>query len=109
MTTLPTPQLLGALHSPRRREILRLCWDGPTTAGAVHEALPDVTFGAVSQHLRVLREAGLVTPSEPTVSAARMQSAIATGQNCSSNSAARPDSNLRNTCRWLVIRYSALR
>jgi DNA-binding transcriptional ArsR family regulator len=52
--------LLSALHSPRRREILRLCWDAPLAAGAVHEALPDVTFGAVSQHLHVLREAGLV-------------------------------------------------
>ncbi|HEX6813662.1 MAG TPA: helix-turn-helix domain-containing protein [Planctomycetota bacterium] len=52
--------LLLVLHSPRRREILRLCWDADNTAGAIHAALPDVTFGAVSQHLKLLRDAGLV-------------------------------------------------
>ncbi len=52
--------LLHALHSPRRREILRLCWDAPLPAGEIHRALGDVTFGAVSQHLRQLRDAGLV-------------------------------------------------
>lgn len=51
---------LKALHSPRRRELLRLCWRDVMTAGDLHRALPDVTFGAVSQHLRVLRDAGLV-------------------------------------------------
>lgn len=52
--------LLNVLSSPRRREILRLCWDEPRAAGAIHEALPDVTFGAISQHLGQLRAAGLV-------------------------------------------------
>jgi DNA-binding transcriptional ArsR family regulator len=52
---------LRALASPRRREILRLVWREPRAAGDVHRALGDVTFGAVSQHLRVLTEAGLVT------------------------------------------------
>jgi DNA-binding transcriptional ArsR family regulator len=52
--------LLTSLHSPRRREILRLCWDAPRPAGEIHRALGDVTFGAVSQHLRLLRDAGLV-------------------------------------------------
>jgi DNA-binding transcriptional ArsR family regulator len=52
--------LLAILHSPRRREILRLCWDDAVPAGRIREALPDVTFGAVSQHLAVLRAAGLV-------------------------------------------------
>lgn len=51
---------LGALASPRRREILRLCWREPQSAGELHRALGDVTFGAVSQHLRVLDDAGLV-------------------------------------------------
>ena len=51
---------MQTLGSPRRREILRLCWDAPLTAGAIHRALGDVTFGAVSQHLRQLRDAGLV-------------------------------------------------
>jgi DNA-binding transcriptional ArsR family regulator len=54
------PDLLAVLQSPRRREILRLCWGDAVAAGRIREALPDVTFGAVSQHLAVLREAGLV-------------------------------------------------
>ena len=53
--------MLEALASPRRREILRLCWREERSAGELHRALGDVTFGAVSQHLRVLDEAGLVT------------------------------------------------
>src|SRR5579862_6480075 len=52
--------LLSAIASPRRREILRLLWSGERTAGDIHEALPDVTFGAISGQLRALREAGLV-------------------------------------------------
>lgn len=53
--------VLRALQTPRRREILRLVWNGERTAGEIHRAFGDVTFGAVSQHLRVLAEAGLVT------------------------------------------------
>src|SRR5580700_3587660 len=52
--------LLSALASPRRREILRLVWNAELTAGAIHQAMPDVTFGAVSLQLRALLEAGLV-------------------------------------------------
>jgi DNA-binding transcriptional ArsR family regulator len=52
--------VLAAIASPRRREILRLVWDGERAAGDIHRALPDVTFGAVSLQLRVLAEAGLV-------------------------------------------------
>lgn len=52
--------LLSALDSARRREILRLVWDDERCAGDVHRALGDVTFGAVSQHLKRLEEAGLV-------------------------------------------------
>ena len=51
---------LAALASPRRQEILRLTWDREMTAGAIHAAMPDVTFGAVSLQLRVLVEAGLI-------------------------------------------------
>ena len=56
----PDTSLLSAIASPRRREILRLVWDEERLAGAIAAAMPDVTFGAVSQHLRVLAEAGLV-------------------------------------------------
>jgi len=52
--------LLLALAAPRRREILRLVWREERAAGEIHAALSDVTPGAVSQHLRVLVEAGLV-------------------------------------------------
>lgn len=51
---------LAAIATPRRREILRLVWTRETSAGDIHQALPDVTFGAVSQHLSVLQKAGLV-------------------------------------------------
>ena len=54
------PTILNALASPRRQEILRLVWRGEQTAGAIHKAMPDVTFGAVSLQLKGLLEAGLV-------------------------------------------------
>jgi DNA-binding transcriptional ArsR family regulator len=50
----------AALASPRRREILRLVWSSELSAGEIHRAMPDVTFGAVSLQLRALSEAGLV-------------------------------------------------
>jgi DNA-binding transcriptional ArsR family regulator len=50
---------MRVLAEPRRREILRLVWDDEHTAGDI-AAHFDVTFGAVSQHLGVLRQAGLV-------------------------------------------------
>ena len=52
--------LLNAVASPRRREILRLLWREELTAGAIHQSMPDVTFGAVSLQLKVLADAGLV-------------------------------------------------
>ena len=52
--------VLAAIASPRRREILRLIWDDEKQAGAIAGAMPDVTFGAVSLHLRALMEAGAV-------------------------------------------------
>ena len=51
---------LAALASPRRREILRLVWEGERSAGQI-AATFDVSWPAISQNLRVLREAGLVT------------------------------------------------
>jgi len=50
---------LRALAAPVRREILNLVWTEERTAGEVAGRF-DVTFGAVSQHLKVLRDAGLV-------------------------------------------------
>ncbi len=51
---------LPAIAAPRRREILRLVWNRERPAGEIQRELRDVTFGAVSQHLRILRQAGLV-------------------------------------------------
>jgi DNA-binding transcriptional ArsR family regulator len=51
---------LAAIASPRRREILRLVWNHERQAGAISQAMRDVTFGAVSLQLRALLQAGLV-------------------------------------------------
>jgi DNA-binding transcriptional ArsR family regulator len=52
--------VLAALASPRRREILRLVWNEELSAGTIHRAMLDVTFGAISLQLRSLLEDGLV-------------------------------------------------
>ncbi len=52
--------LFQALAEPRRREILSILWKGEREAGEIHRAIGGVTFGAVSQHLKTLREAGAV-------------------------------------------------
>ena len=49
-----------ALAEPHRREILRLVSDGELPAGQIAAEF-DVSGPAISQHLRVLKEAGLVT------------------------------------------------
>ena len=51
---------LDAVGNPTRRMVLRLLQGGATTVGELTEALP-VSQGAVSQHLKVLRDAGLVS------------------------------------------------
>ena len=50
-----------ALGDPTRRRILQLLSAGEQPAGALVTALGSITQPAVSQHLKVLREAGLVT------------------------------------------------
>jgi DNA-binding transcriptional ArsR family regulator len=39
-------------------------WREELSAGAIHQAMPDVTFGAVSLQLRTLVEAGLLATRE---------------------------------------------
>jgi DNA-binding transcriptional ArsR family regulator len=51
---------LKAIAAPRRRRILSLVRDGELSAGEI-AAHFDVTRPAVSQHLNVLKEAGLVS------------------------------------------------
>jgi DNA-binding transcriptional ArsR family regulator len=52
--------VLEALVEPRRRAILLLVRDEELTAGTIAGRFPDVARPTVSQHLRVLRGAGLV-------------------------------------------------
>ena len=49
-----------ALAEPRRRDILKLVWSRELPAAVIAEHFRDVTRSAISQHLGVLREAGLV-------------------------------------------------
>ena len=51
---------LAALGDPTRQAIVELLAAGPKAVGELAAALP-VSRPAVSQHLRVLKEAGLVT------------------------------------------------
>jgi DNA-binding transcriptional ArsR family regulator len=51
---------LTALADPTRRAIFERLAERPAAVGELAEALP-VTRPAVSQHLKVLKEAGLVT------------------------------------------------
>lgn len=50
---------VAALGDPTRRRILELLVDGEVAAGELADAFP-VSRPAVSRHLRVLRDAGLV-------------------------------------------------
>lgn len=52
-------ELFAALADPVRREVVELLAAGPVAAGEIAERFP-VSRPAVSRHLRVLREAGLV-------------------------------------------------
>jgi DNA-binding transcriptional ArsR family regulator len=51
---------LKAIAQPRRRQILSLVRDGELSAGEIAGHF-DVTRPAISQHLAVLRDAGLVS------------------------------------------------
>jgi DNA-binding transcriptional ArsR family regulator len=55
-----TDEALRALAEPRRRAILRLVAHDELAAGEIAESF-DVTRTAVSQHLTVLKNAGLLT------------------------------------------------
>ena len=53
-------EALEALGDATRRAIFEILADGPRAVGEIARELP-VTRPAVSQHLKVLKEAGLVT------------------------------------------------
>lgn len=52
--------VLQVIAEPRRRAILKLVWTDELPAGEIAEQF-DISFPAVSQHLKALREAGLVS------------------------------------------------
>jgi DNA-binding transcriptional ArsR family regulator len=54
-----TARVLDALGDPTRRAVLEILRGGPRPVGEIAKRLP-VSRPAVSQHLRVLKEAGLV-------------------------------------------------
>jgi DNA-binding transcriptional ArsR family regulator len=56
-------RIFKVLSVPARLRIVQLLRGGPLCVGAVSVRL-GVTQGAVSQHLRLLRDAGLVTPEK---------------------------------------------
>lgn len=51
---------LQLVAEPRRRAILGMVWNGELAAGEIASHF-DITFGAVSQHLRKLADSGLVS------------------------------------------------
>ena len=53
-------EIWKAVGAPRRRDILRVVWSREMSVGEICKTQPGVTMGAVSQHLRLLKEAGLV-------------------------------------------------
>jgi DNA-binding transcriptional ArsR family regulator len=55
----PAPEPLDALGDPQRREILRLLGGQDLAVGEIAAALP-ISRPAVSRHLRLLKQAGLV-------------------------------------------------
>jgi len=65
MSSLPAPEPLDAvahtLADGTRRRLLRLVRDDEWPAGELAAAIPGMSRPAVSQHLRVLHEAGLVS------------------------------------------------
>jgi len=57
----PLEAAMEAIASPRRRQILRLVWVAERSAGEIASTVRDVSWPAVSQNLRVLKNSGLIT------------------------------------------------
>jgi DNA-binding transcriptional ArsR family regulator len=60
MTTAQLDRTFAALADPTRREILRRLADGDATLSELAKPFP-VSIQAVSKHLKVLEQAGLIT------------------------------------------------
>ncbi|HXF30915.1 MAG TPA: metalloregulator ArsR/SmtB family transcription factor [Solirubrobacterales bacterium] len=59
MTTNRVDRTIEALADPTRRRVFERLAEGPASVGEIAARLP-VTRPAVSQHLRTLKEAGLI-------------------------------------------------
>jgi DNA-binding transcriptional ArsR family regulator len=57
-------QLFGALADPTRRQVVQLLSDGPQRAGDIASSL-GTSGPAVSRHLRVLLQAGILADERP--------------------------------------------
>jgi DNA-binding transcriptional ArsR family regulator len=68
VTTTALDRTLAALADPRRRAVVDLLRDGPRAAGDLARAV-DLPAPAMSRHLKVLRESGLVDESHPAYDA----------------------------------------
>ena len=60
MATDPLSKVFGALADPTRRDLVARLATGDATVGALAEPY-DMTVQAVSKHLKVLQEAGIVS------------------------------------------------
>src|SRR5438128_8992022 len=58
---IPIEAAMSAIASPRRRQILRLVWGAERSAGEIAATIDDVSWPAVSQNLRLLKDSGLIT------------------------------------------------
>ena len=54
-------EIFRALDTPRRIELLRIVWNREQTVTQIAGQQPDITMGAISQHLQILEQAGLVS------------------------------------------------
>src|SRR6202011_330836 len=57
----PLEAAMEAIASPRRRQILRLVWAAERSAGEIASTVDEVSWPAVSQNLRRLKDSGLIT------------------------------------------------
>src|ERR1700737_4011679 len=58
---IPLEAAMEAIASPRRRQILRLVWNAERSAGDIAATVDDVSWPAISQNLRLLKNSGLIT------------------------------------------------
>ena len=68
MTLAALDRTLAALADPHRRAVVDLLREGPRAAGNLARAI-DLPAPAMSRHLKVLRDSGLVSETHPAFDA----------------------------------------